>query len=174
MGNFASARKEAAAQASTIKTRDQLTPVEQRSFDLLKGARRKSDKHPIERQAIRLAKAVEDEWVSGQQEGRPKGKWSRKPDAKDLKPPPTLTDVVSIAREIIEDFAGRKIALRDVTFAALWHIVCAYSKVITRETQTRNLRITQKAVQEALSRVRRDLRNPPPELIRIEDFTSGP
>jgi hypothetical protein len=66
---------------------------------------------------------------------------------------------VSIAREVIEDFAGRKIALRNETFAALWHIVCAYSKVITRETPGRDLRITQKAVQEALSRIRRDLRN---------------
>jgi hypothetical protein len=179
MGNSASARKEAAAQASTIKTKDELTPVEQRAFDLLKGARHKSDKHPIERRAIPLAKAVEDEWFSGRQEGRPKGKWSRKPDAKapsfeDLKPPLTLTDVVAIAREVIEDFAGRKVRRRNETFAALWHSVCAYSEVITRETQTRNLRVIQKAVQEALSRVRRDLRNPPPDLIRIEDFTSGP
>jgi hypothetical protein len=34
-----SARKEAIEQASTIKTRDQLLPVEQRAFDILKGDR---------------------------------------------------------------------------------------------------------------------------------------
>jgi hypothetical protein len=146
----ASARKEVIEKASTVKTRDQLLPVEQRAFDLLKGHRRKSDKHPIERQAIQLAKAVDDEWFSGQQKGRPKGKWRRKPDAEAqsfdaLKPPMTLTDLVSIAREVIEDFAERKIALRDVTFSALWHIVWAYSKVITRETPGRNLNISPKA-----------------------------
>jgi hypothetical protein len=179
MGNPASARKEAAAKASTIKTRDQLTPVEQRAFDLLKGGRHKSDKHPIEQRAIQLAKAVEDEWFNARQEGRPKGKWSRKPDAEAesfdaLKPPLTLTDLVSIAREVIEDFARRKIALRDVTFAALWHIVCAHSEVIIRKTSGRNIDISRKAVQEALSRIRRDLMNPHPDLVRIEDSTSGP
>jgi hypothetical protein len=54
IGNRASARKEAIKQASTIKTRDQLFPIEQRAFDLLKGDRRKSDMHPIERRAIQL------------------------------------------------------------------------------------------------------------------------
>ena len=136
-------RASAIEEAKTVK-RTQLTPVERRAFDILKGARRKSDKHPIERQAIQLARAVEDEWFSRRQKGRPKGKWRRKPDAEArsfdaLKPPLTLTDLVSIARGVIEDFAGRKIALRDVTFEALLHIVCAYSKVITRETPERNL-----------------------------------
>jgi hypothetical protein len=180
MGNRASAIEKAIEEASSpIKNTDQLTPVEQCAFDILKGVRRKSGKHPIERQAIQLAKAVEDEWFSRQQKGRPKGKWRRKPDAEAqsfdaLKPPLTLTDLVSIAREVIEDFAGRKIALRDVTFAALWHVVCAHSKVITRETPGRDLRISQKAVQEALSRVRRHLRNPDPDLMRIEESASGP
>jgi hypothetical protein len=199
MGNPDLARKEAAAQASTIKTRDQLTPVEQRAFDILKDARRKSDEHPIERQAIQLMKAVEDEWFRRPQKGRPKGKWTRKPDAEAptfdaLKPPLTLTDVVSIAVEVIEKFAG-KITRRSNAFTALCHIVCAYSEVITRDTPVRNLSIKRKylgnaetvatasgrrdenalpyAVQEALSRVRRAMKKPPPDLLRIEDSAPG-
>ncbi len=58
--NPAAARKEAEQNAYRVKTRDQLLPVEQRAFDLLKGDRRKSDKHPIERQAVQLVKAVKE------------------------------------------------------------------------------------------------------------------
>ena len=199
LGNPASARKEAVAQPSTINTRDQLTPVEQRAFDILKGARRKSDEHPIERQAIQLIKAVEDEWFRRRQKGRPKGKWTRKPDAEApsfeaLKPPLTLTDVVAIATPVIEEFAG-KITRRSNAFTALCHIVCAYSEVITRDTPVRKLSIKRKylgnaetvattsgqrdenalpyAVQEALSRVRRTMKNPPPDLMRIEVSIPG-
>ena len=44
--------------AATIANVSQLTPVEQRAFAILKGARRptKSTKHPIERRALQLAK----------------------------------------------------------------------------------------------------------------------
>ena len=153
MGNPASARKGAIKQASTIKTRDQLTPVEQRAFDLLNGDRRKSDKHPIEKRAIQLAKAVEDEWFSRRQQGRPIGKWTRKPDAEAplfeaLKAPLTLTDLVSIAAPVIEKFAG-KITRRSNAFTALCHVVCAYSEVITRAG--RNVRIKRKYLRSAES-----------------------
>jgi hypothetical protein len=194
IGNWALARKDAIEQASAVKTRDQLLPVEQRAFDLRKGARRKSDKHPIERRAIQLAKAVENEWFSRRQKGRSEGKWTRKPDAEALsaaeaeeteemkalrrfdalRPPLTLTDLVSIAREVIEDFAGRKIRRPNKASMALWQVVCGYSKVIAREMPGRNLNISQKAVQEALSRVRRDLKKQRPDLMRIEESASGP
>jgi hypothetical protein len=82
--------------------------------------------------------------------------------------------VVSIAREVIEEFAGKitlrektfadKITSRKETFEALRHIVCVYSK---RD-------ISRKAVQQALSRVRRDLKKRRPDLVRVEDSTSGP
>jgi hypothetical protein len=166
-GSRTAAREEAAA----IKNISQLEVVERRAFDILKGARRKPRKNSIERQAIQLAEATKVKLSSPRRTGRPKkGKWMRKPDVKAffadppeerrfeaLKPPLTLTDLVSITAPIIEEFAG-KITQQNNAFMALWHIVCAYSEVITRETQ-RDLRISKKKVQQALSRVRRELRN---------------
>jgi hypothetical protein len=97
--------------------------------------------------------------------------------------------------KVIEQFAG-KITRRSDAFTALCQIVCAYSEVVARGT-SRNLRIQRKyrenvetvlttselrnreenslayAVQEALSRVRRAMKNEP-DLMRIEDSTSGP
>jgi hypothetical protein len=164
----AAAREEAAA----IKDVSQLEVVERRAFDILKGAHRKPRKNPIERQAIQLAEATKVKLSSPRRTGRPKkGKWMRKPDVKAffadppeerrfeaLKPPLTLTDLVSITAPIIEEFAG-KITQQNNAFMALWHIVCAYSEVITRKTSRRDLRISKKTVQQALSRVRCELRN---------------
>ena len=100
-----------------------MLPVEQRAFNLLKGGGRKSDRHPIERRADQLAMAVEDEWFGRRHKGRPTGKWTRMPNAEApsfeaLKPPLTVTDLVSIAVKVIEPFAG-KITRRSDAFTAL-------------------------------------------------------
>jgi hypothetical protein len=162
--------------AAAIKNISELEVIERRAFDILKGAHRKSRKNLIETRAIQLAEATKDKWFSPRRTGRPKGykrKWTRKPDAKlfeayqaaadedrsfeALKPLLTLTELVSITAPIIEEFAG-KIMQQNKAFTALWHIVCAYSEIITRETR-RDLRINKKTVQQALSRVRGELRN---------------
>jgi hypothetical protein len=156
--------------AATIANVSQLTPVEQRAFAILKGARRptKSTKHPIERRALQLAKAVEVEWfIIPSKIGRPKGKWKRKSESYQinrdqsfdaLKPLLTVFDVVSIAVPVIEDLAQCRIARRGAAFEALYCTVRAYSELIARDRPiTRDLRVSQKTVQQALSRVRRDL-----------------
>jgi hypothetical protein len=155
------AREEAAA----IKNISQLDVVERRAFDILKGARRKPRKNPIEKRATQLADATKENLFAPRRAGRPKGKWTRKPDAKArsfeaLKPRLTLTDLVSIAAPIIEEFAGKIAApiveeFADKTirpnnaFMALRHIVCAYS-----ERPPRDL-----TLQHALSRARRKSTN---------------
>jgi hypothetical protein len=150
-------------EAAAIKNISQLDVVERRAFDILKGARRKPRKNPIERRAIQLAAATKEKLFAPRRAGRPEGKWTRKPDTQArsfeaLKPQLTLTDVVSIAAPIIEQFAG-KIRRPNEAFSALWHIVCAYLHVITRETRQRDLLVNEKAVQQALSRARRESRN---------------
>ena len=141
-------------EAATIKNKSQLTVVERRAFDILKGARPRPRKNLIEVRATQLAETVKAKWFSPRrQAGRSKGKWTRKPDAdarsfQDLKPPLTLTNLVSIAAPVIEEFAGCEIELRDVTFKALWDIVRAYKTVIIRDTPQRDLTITQNAVWE--------------------------
>ena len=92
------AREEAAA----IKNISQLDVVERRAFDILKGARRKPRKNPIEKRAIQLADATKEKLFAPRRAGRPKGKRTRKSDAEAqsfeaLKPRLTLTDLVSIA-----------------------------------------------------------------------------
>ncbi len=150
-------------EAAAIKNISQLDVVERRAFDILKGARRKPRKNPIEKRAIQLADATKEKMFAPCRAGRPIGKWTRKPDAKArsfevLKPQLTLTDLVSIAVPIIEQFAG-KIRRPNEAFTALWRIVCAYLDIITRETEQRDLLISEKAVQQALSRARRESRN---------------
>jgi hypothetical protein len=148
-------------EAASIESTTQLTPVQQRAFAILKGVRRRSRSHPIEKRAAHLAEAVEDEWLnSPRPRGRPRGKWTRQPENteepsfKDLKPPLTLTQLIEIAAPVIEEFAQCRIAKADATFGALYHIICAYSDLIARNTASRDLRISRKAIQEALSRVR--------------------
>jgi len=92
------AREEAAA----IKNISQLDVVERRAFDILRGARRKPRKNPIEKRAIQLADATKEKLFAPRRAGRPKGKRTRKSDAEAqsfeaLKPRLTLTDLVSIA-----------------------------------------------------------------------------
>jgi hypothetical protein len=157
----AAAREEAAA----IKNISQLDVVERRALDILKGAHRKPRKNPIERRAIQLAAATKEKLFARRRAGRPKGKWTRKPDTQarsfeDLKPQLTLTVLVSIVAPIIEEFAGKiaapiveefgdKTIRPNKAFMALRHIICAYS-----ETPPRDL-----TIQQALSRARRELRN---------------
>jgi hypothetical protein len=159
----------AIADAATITNVDQLTPVEQRAFAILKGARRpsKKTKHPIEKRALELAKVVEAEWfTTPPKTGRPKGRWKRKSasyqrkgdqsfDA--LKPPLTVFDVVLIAVPVIENFANCKIALQSEEFEALYRVVCAYTDAICRDTPSRELGTSRKTVYQALRRARPEL-----------------
>jgi hypothetical protein len=160
-GSRTGAREEAA----DIKNISQLDVVERRALDILKGARRKPRKNPIEKRAIQLADAIKEKLFAPRRAGRPKGKWTRKPGAKAgsfeaLKPRLTLTDLVSIAAPIIEEFAskiaapiveefGDKTIRPNNAFMGLRHIVFAYS-----ETPPRDL-----TIQQALSRAWRELRN---------------
>jgi hypothetical protein len=145
-GSVSGTRSTSINDAATIKNFDQLSPVEQRAHAILKGARppRKNTRHPIEKRAFDLAKAVKAEWFSeAVTVGRPKGKWQRKPpgaheqsfDAE--KPPLTVLEVVLIAAPIIENFAQQKITRRSEAFEALYRFVRAHSDIIQRHTPNR-------------------------------------
>jgi hypothetical protein len=161
--------KSAIENAKTARNVMQLSPVEQRAFEILKGKRLGSKKHPIERRAILLAKAVEaGGWfLVHRPGGRPTGTWLRKRKNKGdrsfgaLKPLLTISDVILILAPIIETFAGCKIRLRSEAFDALYHAICAYSDLVQRNTPGRDLSISRNAVYQALRRAR-------PELARRE------
>jgi hypothetical protein len=161
--------KSAIENAKTARNVMQLSPVEQRAFEILKGKRLGSKKHPTERRAILLAKAVEaGGWfLVHRPGGRPTGTWLRKRKNKGdrsfgtLKPLLTISDVILILAPIIETFAGCKIRLRGEAFDALYHAVCAYSDLVQRNTPGRDLSISRNAVYQALRRAR-------PELARRE------
>ncbi len=177
-GSECRTRASAITDATTITNASQLTPVEQCAYAILKGARRpkKETKHPIEKRALQLAKAVEAEWFTTlPKSGRPSGKWKRKPDAQRideqyfdaLKPPLTISDVVSIAAPVIEGLAQCKITRRSEAFEALYRTVWIYSDEIARHTPiTRdNMNINEKSVQQALSRVRSEIADLSTQLI---------
>ena len=160
--------KKANEGVSTVRTADQLTPVERRAVELLRGEARKSKKNLIEERAIDLAQIVEEEWFrKPTKRGRPKGKWQR-PPRKDVslmsaqgqstfelyKPLLTITDVIDVVAPIIEGFARQKIAPQGDAFDALYHSVCAYSSEINRPTASRNLIISPQTVRRALNRSR--------------------
>jgi hypothetical protein len=154
-----------AADAKTIESLGQLSRVEQRTFAILKGATapRKKTKHPVEKQALALAEAIEAEWFpKATPRGRPKGRWQRKsagagaPERSfnDEKPPLTILEVVLIATPIIENFAQCRITRKRETFDALYWVVEAHSEVIQRHTPYRRLQISRKSVYQALRRSR--------------------
>ena len=153
--------------AATIKSFDQLSPVEQLAYAFLKGTRlpKKNTQHPIERRAFALAEAVKAEWLPERViAGRPKGKWQRKPADinKSLHSetlPLTILDVVSLATPIIENFAQCRITRKSETFDALYWFVRAHTVVIRRHTPKRPLQISQKSVYQALRRSRLKLTN---------------
>jgi hypothetical protein len=136
-------------------------------YEILKGARpsRKNKKHPIEKRALDLAKAVKAEWFPETViVGRPTGKWQRKAEGQheqsfdSEKPPLTVLDAVLIATPLIENFAQRTITRRSEAFEALYRLVRAHSDIIQRHTPSRVLRIDQKTVYQALRRARPKLR----------------
>jgi len=182
----AAAREEAAA----INDLSQLNVIEQRALDIFKGARRKPRKNLIEMRAIRLADATKEKFFSPRRAGRPKGAKPRPlqeaEEARDeaeearrafdaLKPRLALTDLVSIAAPIIEKFAGKIAApiVRDEfaekkmrpnnAFMALRHTVYAYS-----ETPPSDL-----AIQQALNRVRSELRNTRRRAGTVQSYVCG-
>ena len=148
--------------AATIKSFDQLSPVEQLAYGFLKGARlpKKNTQHPIEKRAFALAEAVKAEWPPERViAGRPKGKWQRKPadtheslHSETL--PLTILDVVSLATPIIENFAQCRITRKNETFDALYWFIRAHTDLIQRHTPKRPLQISQKSVYQALRRSR--------------------
>ncbi|MGO9398565.1 MAG: hypothetical protein ACLP19_12115 [Xanthobacteraceae bacterium] len=162
-GSVSGTRATAIADATTIESLSQLSPVEQRTFAILKGdgAPRKNTKHPVEKRALALAEAVKAEWFpKATALGRPKGRWQRKSEGTpersfdDEKPPLTILDVVLIATPIIENFALGRITRKNETFDALYWLIRAHSDIIQRHTANRALQISQKSVYQALRRSR--------------------
>ena len=90
-------------------TFDQLSPVESRAVQLLRGAKRKPKKNTIEDRAIRLANAVRTDWFTATKKGgRPAGTSSQNIKIVDLRyeVPLSIAEVVAIAKPLIEEFAG--------------------------------------------------------------------
>jgi len=159
-----SSKASAIKDAATIADVTELTPLEYRAFRILKGARRvEKTKHPIEKRALRLAKAVEAEWfIAPSISGRPRGAWNPRPKDESfevLKQPVTQLQVVKIAAPIIEDFGRSKITLRSPAFEALYRTVCIYSGVIVRDAPVRDSRVTVKSVYRALNQARHEMAN---------------
>jgi hypothetical protein len=139
-----------------------LTPTEARAVELLCGARPRSKKNIIEERALQLAELVEQEWFPSQTfKGRPKGNWNRNTTSKH---PPrttdaillTLNDIVVIALQIIEQFSNDKITRGSDSFKALLWTVRA--ECVSRTVPHRDLQLSEAAVYQAISRVRRELR----------------
>ncbi len=127
-------RKQAIEDAAGVKA-EELTPVERRAVEMLergagKKQRVKPRKNIIEVRALRLAESVKRNWFSNKQ----KSKVGAKHDV-DRPFLLSITDVISIAAPIIEEFAKGPIAFRKrgsdsnpPSFEALYWIVCAYAK----------------------------------------------
>jgi hypothetical protein len=120
--------------AARVKA-EELTRVERRAVEMLergagKKQRVKSRKNIIEIQAVRLAESVKRNWFPNKQ----KSKAGAKHDV-DRPILLSITDVISIAAPIIEEFAKGPIAFRKrgsdsdpPSFEALYWMVCAYAK----------------------------------------------
>lgn len=155
--------RECMEEAAKIKTADQLTPVERRAVEIVRGARPKPRKNVIERRAIRLAASVQSEWFPKQvplnrtrmptkdnfeldQNGLP----LFHADSIQL----TAADIISVAGPIIQEFAKQEIRLGQPmrngrytdSFEVLFRVVCAYA---THQA-------TRKSVNRQLNRVRHE------------------
>jgi hypothetical protein len=145
-------RKDAIDDATSVKL-EELTPIERRAVELLKRGAGKQRVRPrknfIEERAIRLAESVKRKWFPPKR--KPKV-WAKH----DLQPPITLsiTDVISIAAPIIEEFAKEPILFRKrgsdsypPSFEALYSAVCASSKSpLQKSTVMRLLRRIRSAI----------------------------
>jgi hypothetical protein len=154
-GLVAGTKSSAIADATTIVHVDQLNPVEQRAYKILRGGRRPKEgtKHPIEKRAVELAEAVETEWFTA----LPR-KHRKEQSFGMLKPLLTISEVVSIAAPVIEEFAREKISARNLGSDALEHTIRFCLKVgwIAREASfSRDKVISKKSLLVALSRMRR-------------------
>ena len=164
-------RKQAIENAANVKA-EELRPVERRAVEMLergagKKQRVKPRKNIIEKRAIRLAERVERKWFSTKR----KSKVGAKHDI-DWPILLTITDVISIAAPIIEEFAKAPIAFHKrgsdsdpPSFEALYWVVCARAKDgATCEKST---------VNRLLSRVRKraELRGTQNQDLRIDIAT---
>jgi len=127
-------RKQAIDNAAGVKI-EELRPVERRAVEILKRdatkkRRVRPKKNITEKRAIRLAESVKRNWFPNKQK-------SKVVAEHDVDQPILLsiTDVISIAAPIIEEFARGPIAFRKrgsdsdpPSFEALYWMVCAYAK----------------------------------------------
>jgi hypothetical protein len=158
-------RKEAIENAASVRA-EELNPVERRAVEMLerglgKKQRVKSRKNIIEKRALCLAESVKRKWFPNKQ----KSKVGAKHDV-DRPVLLSITDVISIAAPIIEEFAKRPIAFRKrgsdsdpPSFEALYWIVRAYGARCEKST-----------VKQLLTRVRKraDARGTQNQDLRID------
>jgi hypothetical protein len=131
-GSVASTKSSAIDDAAAVKSVGQLSPIEQLAYKILRGKRRPKEgtKHPIEKQAMKLAAAVQAEWPPAPPRN------NRKAQSFDmLKPLLTIKEVVSIAAPVIEEFMQEKISARNLGSDALEHTIrfCLKAEWIARE-----------------------------------------
>jgi hypothetical protein len=126
--NWKEANKQAIKHAAAVKP-EELNPVERRAVELLMGRKQKSRKNLIEKRALDLVKSIKREWFQSKR----KLKIQAEHDVD--RPILSITDVISIAAPIIEDFAQEPIAFRKhgsnvipPSFEALYSTVCAYAR----------------------------------------------
>jgi hypothetical protein len=158
-GLVAGTKPSAIADATTIERLDQLTPVEQRAYKILRGDRRPKEgtTHPIEKRAIKLAEAVEAEWFTTPPRKQRKDQSFETKDQsfEMLKPLLTISEVVSITAPVIEEFAQEKISAKNLGFEALDRTISLCSDVMTRKASaSRGKAVSKKSLLVALSRMR--------------------
>ena len=159
-------RKKAIENAASVRA-EELTPVERRAVEMLerdagKKQRVKPRKNIIEIRALRLAESVKRKWFPN------KSKVGSKRDV-DRAILLSITDVISIAAPIIEEFARKRIAFHKrgsdsdpPSFEALYWIVRACAKD--------GARCKKSTVKQLLSRVRKraDARGTQRQDLRID------
>jgi hypothetical protein len=139
--------------AAAVERFEQLRPVEQLAFKYLRGGRRPKKKPKLlEKRAVQLAGAIEAEWFTA-----PPRKTRQDPNFDKLKPLLTISEAVSMAAPVIEEFAQEKISARNWGSDALFHTIdfCLKRGWIAREASaSRDKAISKRRLLEVLSRVR--------------------
>jgi hypothetical protein len=158
-GSVVGTKSSAIDNAAAVESVGQLSSVEQLAYKILRGGRRpkKETKHPIEKLAVKLAEAVQAEWLTAPPLHTAPRSNRKAQSFEMLKPPLTIKEVVSIAAPVIEEFVQERISARNLGSDALEHTIhfCMKAEWIAREVSaSRDKAVSKKSLLEALSRMR--------------------
>jgi hypothetical protein len=99
---------ETAIDEALSATFNDLNPVEKRAVYLLRGAKRKSKKNPIEQKAIKIVDAIIDDWSPAVKRGRPKGARSQRIrlcENRGWRVRLSVDEIIDVVTPLIEEFS---------------------------------------------------------------------